>query len=282
MATIISTVFKIFPVAFLLFAISLGYAAEPWVPPQDPDPEEIRRGADKDFLKGRYELASQKYVWYHENALKYRPALLGVRVSFALIGWRNLGEQYPPALQEMKRARDKAEERVRQNGSEPSASKGVAAVQVVGNFQDAAALNRVLKEDDRTIELFKWLSEHDPDLAHLAYAIAQDALVEAGEFALCETYLTGRNSFDEVLKDLKRHLKWVDGHYGGVENAPHVDSHYQIFARKVAYIVAILVNRNRLSDAEIIAEKATHELQDENLRNQIDEALQGIPPGRLM
>lgn len=282
MATSSNTIFKVLPVAFLCFVVSLSSAAEQWIPPQNPDPEEVRREADKDAQEGQYELASQKYVWYHENALKYRPSLLGVRVSFALIGWRRLANQYPPALREMRRARDRAEEWVRSNKDDSSAFQKIAAVKGVVNFQDAAALNRILKEDSRTIELFKWLDEHDPDFAHLAYIIAQDALVEAGEFALCETYLTGRNSFDKIIKDHERHLEWTEILYGGVENTPYIDSQYLTFARKAAYIVAILVNRDRLSDAKIIAEKAMQELEDEKLRNQIGDALQGIPPEQLM
>ena len=274
--------FKVLPIAILTFAVSSGVTAEQWTPPQNPDPEEIRREADEDAREKRYELASEKYVWYHENALKYQPSLVGVRVSFALMGWRSLANQYPPALQEMRRAQDRAEVRVKSNTNDSSTFENIAATKGLLAFQDAAALNRTFKEDNRTIALFKWLEEQDPDLAHLAYVIAQDALVEAGEYGLCESYLTGRNSFEGVIEDHERQLDSMAKMYGGAENLPHIDSHYLVFARKAAFIIAILVNRDRISDAKIIAERAMQELEDENLRNQIAKALRGIPPEQLM
>jgi hypothetical protein len=274
--------FQALPIAFLFCAISLGAAAEQWTPPQNPDPEEIRRGADKNAREKRYDLASQKYVWYHENALKYQPALVGVRVSFALMGWRSLANQYPPALEDMRRAQDKAEERVKSNNDDASAFETIGKIKGLMSFQDAAALNRILRENNRTIELFKWLDEQDPDFAHRVFVIAQDALVDAGEYALCETYLTGRNSFSEILDNHQKQIGLMEQLYGGAENAPHIDSNYMTFTRRAAYIVAILVNRDRLSDAKIIAEKAMRELENENLRNQIGDALRGVPPKQLM
>lgn len=273
--------FLAFAISLNFFAISYGAVTEEWAPPQNPDPEEIRREADKDIREERFELASQKYAWYHENALKYRPSLIGVRLSFALIRWRSLADQYPPALMEMKRAQDRAEERVR-NREDASAFEMVSEIKGFFSFQDSVALNGILKEDNRTIDLFKWLGEHDPDLAHGSYALAQDVLVDAGEYGLCESYLTGRNSFDEILDDYKRQLVLMEKLYDGAENAPQADIHYMLFARRTAYIVVILVNRDRLSDAKIIAETAMQELESEELRKQVSDALRGIPPKRLM
>ena len=277
-----STKLKVSLAVLVFFVVSLSLAAEQWAPPQNPDPEEIRRGADKDARDGRFEIASQKYVWYHENALRYRPSLFGVRVSFALLEWRRLADQYPPALQEMIRIRNRAEEWIRSAREDVPVFQGFATFQRIGIFQDASALNRTLNEDVRTVELFKWLDKHDPEFAHLAYIIAQDALVDAEEYALCETYLTGRNSFDEILEEHKALLETSEKLNIGQESASGTGSFNMIFARKAAYIVAILVNLDRLSDAKPVAERALQELEDEGLRSQIGDALQGKPPQKLM
>lgn len=265
-------------IAVLVLALCSCSGAERWTPPDNPDPEEIRRGADEDAREERYELASRKYVWYFENALEHEPALAGVRVSFALMGWRSLAEQYPPALEEMMRARDKAEDRVRSAASNSNSTE----IEHLFAFQDAASLNNIFDENGRTVELFKWLSENKQDVAHLVYAIAQDALVEAGEYALCETYLTGGNSFEGVLRDHRQQLEYAETYSGNADDSANVDWMFELFARRTAYIVAILVNRDRLSDARAIADSAMQELEDEVHKNQIEDALRGIPPERLM
>lgn len=268
--------------AVLALTLSAGAAAAQWTPPDSPDPEEIRRGADEDALAGRFELASEKYSWYFENALEYEPALAGVRVSFALMAWKGLANRYSPALEEMKRAQDRAEVRVKNPREDPAESDDAVTVRRLYAFQDAVVLNNALDANDRTVRLFKWLAEENANFAHLVYGIAQDALVEAGEYALCESYLTGGNSFEGILDDFRLQLEYVEQFNAREGNSVDVDPYYMIFARRSAYIVAILVNRDRLPEAKTIADKAMQELEDETHKEQIEDALKGDPPERLM
>ena len=65
--------------------------------------------------------ALQKYLWFHQHALEYEPALYGVRLSFALSYWAALGKDYPPALDAMKAVRDtKVDALARGDGSRES------------------------------------------------------------------------------------------------------------------------------------------------------------------
>ena len=90
----------VFTLCVLLPTIGL---AEDWTPPEKPDPEAILQEIREDVKNRRYEVALSKTLWFHENALALRPSLSGVRLSFALSYWLELGEVYPPALEEMKR-----------------------------------------------------------------------------------------------------------------------------------------------------------------------------------
>ena len=56
--------------------------------------------------KGDYEAALAKHVWFHDNALAIRPSYYGVRLSFALSYWAELGEKYPKALETLRGIRD--------------------------------------------------------------------------------------------------------------------------------------------------------------------------------
>ena len=260
---------SIFSLVFLLQLDSAAVMAQQWVPPQNPDPVEIRDEAEADIEQGRLDLAAEKYLWYHHNALEYQPSLYGVRLSYALGDWRELAGKYPPALQDMRLVRDRAEESLRTKSGDSYA------------FHDFVALNDVLKEDGRTIELFKWLDQNDRHLARSIFNTAQDALVAGSEYALCEKYIVGRNSFDSIIEDHESTVSRFTERYKDEPDTNIFETFDMMFARKTSFIIAILVNRDRLSEAESIAERALQLLEDETHRVQISDALEGIPPERL-
>ena len=245
-------------------------AADPaieWTPPDPPDPKSILNEARDDRVAGRYALALQKHVWYHENALKHRPSLAGVRLSFALHDWQQLSNRYPPALAKLEQFREHAEDRVRNNRNDSSA------------FMDFVALNRTLKEEDRTVSLFKWLDANDPEFAKLAYPIAEDALVAAEEFGLCSRYLV------EPEETLKSFVWTLERTRGMAKESPELarslESQQDIYAHKAALIVAILAKAERHDEAIAIADMAVEEFSSDRQVRKIRDAEKGIVPEPL-
>src|SRR5947208_16929663 len=47
---------------------------------------------------GNYKEALDRYVWFHDHALEYNQGMTGVRLSFALSYWKDLGKVYLPAM----------------------------------------------------------------------------------------------------------------------------------------------------------------------------------------
>ncbi|HKB15254.1 MAG TPA: hypothetical protein VKF62_04275, partial [Planctomycetota bacterium] len=47
--------------------------------------------------QGKYEEALQKHIWIHEHSLEQDAAFVGVRLSYALSDWIELGAKYPKA-----------------------------------------------------------------------------------------------------------------------------------------------------------------------------------------
>src|SRR5438552_1664672 len=109
-----------------------------WSPPPNPDPRAILDEATADRMQGRYEDALAKHLWFHREAARIEPALVGVRGSFALGYWSSLAMKYPPAMAALVTTRDAAEAQVRANDDVRNA------------FHDLAAINRELDEQART------------------------------------------------------------------------------------------------------------------------------------
>jgi hypothetical protein len=119
----------------------------------------------------------QKYIWYHDHALEINQAHYGVRLSFALSYWIDLGKKYPKALDALKDIRDKKTARL------------VAGENNWPLFHDIVAINENLGESLATVEAFKKIQAARPDLASSVAEIADKALFDAKEYELERKYL---------------------------------------------------------------------------------------------
>src|ERR1035437_4162991 len=136
-------------------------SAETWSPAVAPgsasDLQKIL-GEAKDFMsKGAYEEALQRHIWYHNHALAIDPAQTGVRLSFALSDWMELGRRYPKAKQALLEIRDNKTREI-------AAGRGYAEM-----VQETKAINHELQSEDATYALFKTIREKDPQLAKQCY-----------------------------------------------------------------------------------------------------------------
>jgi len=220
--------------------------------------------AEDDARAGRYEDALAKHVWFHENALKYAPAMYGVRLSFALSDWAALGAVYPPALQRLKAVRDEAGEDVRDGKNARRA------------FHDLAAINSTLGEDVKTTEAFVWLDVSRPAVATQVFDIAQPALVAAKQYRLCGKYVDPDRSYQRILLIYEEGKKiTVEPDYQS-QLKEHAE---QAFSNGVATLVALLVVNDRKADAIRIAQAARKEWDNESFRQQLERAQNGeVPP----
>lgn len=234
-----------------------------WKPGKNPNPERILDQAWEDRAAGRYGDALAKYVWFHNNALKYAPAMYGVRLSFALGAWVELSSVYPPALEALKVARDEAESKVRQVKDPRHA------------FHDFESINSELKEDAKTRDLLTWLDANSPAVAAQVFDIAVPSLVRSKEYSLCGKYL-------EPVKVLGRAVRMYRAEKemsAGPDCKPDLWEHARrSFSNSMTTVVALLVVNDRKNEAERIAAEATKECDDETFREEMKKALNGEVP----
>ncbi len=234
-----------------------------WVPPDNPDPRKILDEAKENAIEGKYEESLMKHIWFHNNALKYRRSFYGVRLSFALSDWVNLGSKYPPAFAALKEARDKAEQNVR-NG-----------INYYDSFNDYESVNEKLGEENKTVELFKLIDKYHPDRAKKIYKLAQSTLVKEKEYKLCGKYLDPENSYLRYVRNFRSMLDFYESNKTPKEVKNYA---YLNFATEVSTLVALLAINKRHSDAEEVAEMALLEWDDQIILKMLDGALKGEVP----
>lgn len=234
-----------------------------WKPPKNPDPQKILDEAQADARAKRYEDALAKHVWFHRNALKHERSLYGVRLSFALSYWHELGKAYPPALVKLKEIRDEAAKNVT-NGKH-----------VRESFHDLAAINRTVGEESRTKEIFVLLDAQNADAATEVFDLAQPALVKTKEYKLCGKYIDSKRSFPRIIESFRRDKRMAEDPRFG---ARHLEFANKEFTNDSATLIALLAVNGRKAEAEEIAGDAKKEWNNASFHAEIDKALQGKIP----
>ena len=153
--------------------------------------------AAEDFADaGKYAEALERHEWYHRNALRIDPAQSGVRLSFALSSWKELADQYPPALASLKAIRDA-------NIEDLLAGKGEA-----DTFHDVACIDTKLGEEAATVTLFKALDARQPAFAAECFRFVQETLLDKDE---SELFTKHSGDFVSYLKgEIGRHDRMME------------------------------------------------------------------------
>ena len=116
--------------------------------------------------EGKFAEALERHEWFHHHALEHHPAYYGVRLSFALSAWKELGEKYPPALESLRRVLDQGVANL---------GDGNLSVEL---FHDVVSIHRVLDEDDATLKLFRDLEGKDEEAATRRFRCMKDVALK--------------------------------------------------------------------------------------------------------
>ncbi|MFO1487449.1 MAG: protein kinase [Verrucomicrobiota bacterium] len=251
-----------------------------------PDLQAILQEATALREAGRYEEALQRHLWYHEHALEVDRAQLGVRLSFALSDWMELARRYPRAWQALVEVRDLKTNQL-------LSGRGYSEL-----FQDVAAINGELQQDDSSVQLFKTLETSNPKLADQCYFYIQDELVKRGEYATCVRHLgDAQQRFENIQRTRSVTRNFEDrnaatrkemteryrsmaktnsafqslaDHYEQSASAPpHADRR---FVDQTRQLIEILVGTSRRAEAEEIRDRAIAVVDDSRLKSAVDDA----------
>ena len=224
----------------------------------DPDPQEVLNEASTLARQGKYEEALEKHLWFHENALKLQPAMSGVRLSFALSSWVDLGQKYPKAREALVAIRDGDAEAIREG-------RGTFEL-----FHDVASINGYLEEEPKTVELFKTLHEKHPRLAERCYLVAEKDLAARREYTLCASYIPDATERFERLKEMRELQLKMDKD----KRLRMKEYAEKSFVEQTSRLIEILVGAGRKEDAESVREQALEVRDDRRFRDAIEKAFE--------
>lgn len=220
------------------------------------DPRDRLKKAQSAADAGDYETALSEYVWFHNHSLEYLPSLYGVRLSFALGYWKNLGDVYPPAMLALR------------NICSDKTAALLRGEEVRELFHDVASINEYLEEERSTYELFQTLDQRAPAFARQCFTLAVDAIVAAKDFELAARYAPDPESaLLEFSDDLNSDV--ADYRASPPVQAPRLDAYIHIYCGRVRNTLRILTGIGRPLDAELAKEWAIALVEDRRVRDRV-------------
>jgi hypothetical protein len=221
--------------------------------------EERYKNAQEAARDGRYEEALREHIWFHNHALEEERALYGVRLSYALADWVDLGKAYPPALLALKELRD-AKSAQLQRG------EGDRAL-----FHDVEAINESLKEHESTYQLFVQMLKGNPALAEECATLAMPSIVHARDFALARTFIKDPEA------TVRKWMRLLNDDIADLAKEPVQEAYVQIYAQRLRVLLAILIGVGEQAIANSIRQTALASLESLSIREAIRGAISHDP-----
>jgi hypothetical protein len=126
---------------------------------------------------GRHAEALKGYLWFYHHALEESKSQAVVRLSIGLEAWMELAGEYPPARAALKEVRDYKTQRLETDFDN------------LADFEDIAAINECLGNEEATYDLFCTIVARDRKLAARYERWARPAILKAKNFKLARSFL---------------------------------------------------------------------------------------------
>jgi hypothetical protein len=226
-------------------------------------PKEVLRQARQLVKSQQYAAALEKYLWFHDHALDADLSLCGVRLSYAILEWVDLGELYPPARRALERVRDAKTESLMQGNYNASL------------FHDVASINRALGQVERTRDLFKTIAAAERGVAGRCFHIALESLVNMREFGLARSFMPDpRKEIDQFATPLRLARQPT----GSVSPETLQETLVRIYVKRVSLILQVFLGVGEEDVANHLRRYALECVPDGQLRDSIVEHLYPSAP----
>ena len=216
------------------------------------DPRQILKEARHAVRRGAHAEALQKYLWFHHHALEHSLALGGVRLSYAIAEWLELGKAYPPALVALESVQA-VTLRSLQSGSNNRRE-----------FHDFASINERLGRSELTCSVFREIAEHQAEFAKECFLLALPSLIRTQDFAPARRFATSPK--ERLDSHLAWFAKWLLN-----ERRPsfHDDVLIGLYARRVRELSSVFEGVGEHEEAELLQLKAIEELANPSDRQEL-------------
>ncbi|SJL84203.1 hypothetical protein [Vibrio palustris] len=193
----------------------------------DQDPGEMLGNARKAFKEKRYVESLENYKLFYDNAIEIDRSYYGVRLSYCLGEWAELGTQYPDALTELIKLKESTLSDFEKNQSRQS-------------FHEYSCICKVLNCDEDTFDQFLVVRETNIDLSHKVFRFVYEYCASNRKWDLCREYLgNGLKQYKRSLETFDHMMEFAAEKEGDLSESIYKDG-IAAFKREVLWILDML------------------------------------------
>jgi hypothetical protein len=207
------------------------------------DPAKVLEASRSATDIGDYDVALRGFVWFHRNSLQCEDGWYGVRLSFALADWVELGALYEPAMTRYQAFVDSGVRQV---------LRGRGGFHL---FHDVVAMLQFLDRDEDSIDLFRAVEAQSRVRAARVFPLVRKQLVSRGDYVTCSRYTDPDAELTMSVRNLLSELSWDPADFPG--NDPRGR-----FVTRINVLLEILWGAGRFAEARHAADKAAPHLID--------------------
>jgi hypothetical protein len=181
-----------------------------------------------------------------------------------LSSWTELGRRYPKAKAALAEIRDRGAREFAAGGGH------------FDLFMEVNAINRQLGQQEATLALFKSIQSRNFQLARQCYRSAEELLVEAGDYALCASFVPNFQKRFETIRAARERMLELADRSPAVNQTLLGEQAERTFVKETRQLVEILVGTGRKLDAEKIRDSAVAVLDVPELKSAVTDAEQRV------
>lgn len=162
----------------------------------EKEPSKSLREARSAFKEKNYSLSLKKYQWFYENSIKIDQSFYGVRLSYCLGEWAELGKVFPPAQVALVKLKNNTLATFKDTYSKSS-------------FHEYSSISGYLNNSIEVYQEFLIIHKSDKELAKCLFTYVYKYCAENGHWDICYEYFeSGYNTYDSTLEMFDHLIKF--------------------------------------------------------------------------
>jgi len=212
------------------------------------DPSQRLNEAREAFSEKNYPVALEHYQWFFDNAIEIDRAYYGVRLSYCLDEWADLGAVYPPALEVLSNLKNRTLSEFR-------------ASQKRQTFHEFSSICEYLNCNQEAYEEFLSVRSANIDFSHKLFSLVYEYCASEKLWDLCREYLgNGYKRYERSIESFDHLIEFSKKREGKQRAAIHDDA-LEAFKREVLWILDMLSYINAPGEYESAISKVKEDLK---------------------
>ncbi|WP_413662474.1 hypothetical protein ACG1BZ_14750 [Microbulbifer sp. CNSA002] len=201
------------------------------------DPGEVLSKARKAYQDEDYPAALENYQWFYHNALDVDEAYYGVRLSYCLGEWADLGREFPEAADALLQLK-------KVTLSDFSSTKSREA------FHEYSRICEYLECKEEVYDQFLAVYGSDRELAEKLFPYVYEYCASNEKWDICREYLgTGNSQYKQSLEMFDQMMEFVEENSGEVGESLYRDA-AAIIKQEALWILNMLNHINAPGEYE--------------------------------